>query len=649
QLLRLADDAAGNPLYITELVAALARTSRITVTDGVAVLAAGPAPGSLAGAIADRLGFISGPTREVLRSASMLGPEFAVIDLASLLGRGVADLAAILNEACAAGVLTESGRHLRFRHPLIHAALYEEMPVPVRAAWHREAGRALAAAGAAVDQVARQLLWASGGADGPSEPMDEWMLSWLAGAAELLVTQAPQVAARLLTRAVANMPASSSRRGPLASQLADALYRIGDRTKAAQVASQELEHAADPDLLVGLHWTLAQCRLGDGLYAESLATLDRALEVSSLSARHRGRLLVLAARAHSNWGELKRAGRVADAALAAAEEARDTWAMGWALQTMAGVATAQGRLADQLQLFNRGLAVTRGDPALTDVRLLLLINKAGALANLDRHEEALAIARQAQQLAGQAGAAIRLTQAHGLLGQLLFEIGRWDDALAEMAVMPQGMEGHAAACAELGIAALISFHRGAVTAARDFLAAADPHAARVGRRLISPFTLARSLDHEHAGALPAALATLTYWLDGSTEEISQVQDILPDAVRLAMRIGDLSTAQALVTKATDFAATGETDYIQGNALYCQGLLGHDAPLLLAAAEGYERASRPLLRARALEGAASAHAAADDGERARAALASAIQVYSWLGASVDAARTKAASETLSARA
>jgi tetratricopeptide (TPR) repeat protein len=645
QFLMLADDAAGNPLYITELVAALARSSRMTVTGGVATLAPGPAPRSLAAAIADRLGFISGPAREVLQSASLLGPEFAVTDLESLLGRGVADLAAILNEACAAGVLTESGDHvhLRFRHPLIHAALYGALPTPVRAAWHREAGRSLAAVGAPPDRVARQLLWSAGEPDGPPEPMDEWMLNWLSGAAGLLVTQAPQVAARLLTRAVASLPASSARRGPLAGQLADAFYRIGERTTAAQVATRELEHAVDPDLLVGLHWTLAQCRMAAGLYAESLATLERALEVPGLSARHRGRLLVLVARAHSNFGELETASRVARTALTAAEQAHDTWAMGWALQTMAGVAMAQGRLSDQLWMFDRGLAVTQGDPALTDVRLLLQINKALALCNLDRHEEALAIARQARQLADQAGAAIRLAQAHGLLGQLLFEIGRWDDALAEMAVMPQSIEGHAAACCELGMAALISFHRDDATAARGFLTAAASHAARIGRRLVSTLTLAHSLDHEHAGALPTALSTLTCWLDGSTEEASQVQDLLPDAVRLAIRIGDLGTAQALVTEATDFAATGETPYVQGNALYCRGLLGHDAPLLLAAAEQYQRANRPLMHARALEGAASAHADVGDGERARAVLAGATQIYSWLGASVDAARTKAAFE------
>ncbi len=204
KLLRLADGAAGNPLYVTELVAALARSSSVTITDaGAAELTSGPAPNSLSAAIADRLGFVSGPVREVLRAAALLGVDFAVPDLATVLGRAVPDLIPAVDQARAAGVLAESGDGLGFRHPLIRAALYDEMPAPVRAAWHRDAGRALAEAGAPADRVARQLLWAVGGPGGTTEPMDEWILSWLAGTAELLVGRAPRVAAELLAQAVA--------------------------------------------------------------------------------------------------------------------------------------------------------------------------------------------------------------------------------------------------------------------------------------------------------------------------------------------------------------------------------------------------------------------------------------------------------------
>src|SRR5215472_11155322 len=128
--------------------------------------------------------------------------------------------------------------------------------------------------------------------------MDDWMLSWLDRSADLLVGQAPRVAAELLIQAVAGSPAGSAQQGWLASRLADALYRIGDRAQAEQVANRALEHATEPDLLVDLHWTLAQCRMLAGLSAESLATLDRALAASGISVRHRARLLVLAARTH---------------------------------------------------------------------------------------------------------------------------------------------------------------------------------------------------------------------------------------------------------------------------------------------------------------------------------------------------------------
>src|SRR6516225_4030741 len=245
-LLQLAEGAAGNPLYLTELVAALARSASLTVTDAGTATAepgGGFAPRSLAAAIADRLSFVSGPVREVLRAAALLGAGFAVADLAIVLGGRVADLLPALDEARVAGVLAESDGEMRFRHPLIRAALYYEMPVTVRAAWHRDAGRAFASAGVSADRVARQMLQAFGGSRDVAEPVDNWMLDWLAQAARSLVGQAPRVAAELLARALADTPADSAHRGVLESLLADALYRTGDRMGAERVASRALEHA----------------------------------------------------------------------------------------------------------------------------------------------------------------------------------------------------------------------------------------------------------------------------------------------------------------------------------------------------------------------------------------------------------------------
>jgi DNA-binding CsgD family transcriptional regulator len=640
-LLRLADGAAGNPLYVTELIAALARSSSLTVSDvGAAELAGDSAPVSLSAAITDRLGFVARPVREVLRAAALLGMDLAVRDLGIVLDRSVADLIPAVDEACAAGVLAESGHSLGFRHPLIRAALYDETPTPVRAAWHREAGRALAEAGAPADRVARQVLRATGGPGGPAEPMDEWMLDWLARTADPLVGQAPGVAAELLTRAVASSPADSVQRDWLASRLADALYRIGSRVEAEQVANRTLTTAAEPDVFVDLHWTLAQCRMLAGSSTESLATLDRALASPGISTRHRARLLVLAARTRINLGEVEKAGQVAASALAAASEADDNWAMGWALHVLTLVTAVRGRMTDALPLFDRALAVTQSDPALTDLRLLLQINEAVTLGNLDRYEEALAAAGQARQLADQVGTTFRLAQAHGALGQLLFETGRWDDALAEVESVHENLKEPAAACGELGIAALIGFHRGETGAARRQLAAAVSHAKQIEHRLIGALALARSLDCEQDGALPTALAVLTDAFDGNPEELEEIEDLLPDAVRLATETGDLSIAQGLAGHAATRASESQIPHRQANALYCRGLLDRDAPRLLAAAERYDEASRPLQRAKALEAAAGNFIDVGDRSQARAAFTGAVEVYTSLGAAADVARVQA---------
>jgi DNA-binding CsgD family transcriptional regulator len=640
-LLRLADGAAGNPLYVTELVAALARSSSLTITEGGAAALAGSAPDSLSAAIADRLGFAAGPVREVLRAAALLGMDFVVSDLAVVLGRSVTDLIPAVDEARVAGVLIEAGQGLGFRHPLIRAALYDEMPASVRAAWHRDAGRALAEAGAPADRVARQMLRATAGLGGPAEPVDDWMLDWLAGTADLLVRRAPAVAAELLTRAVASSPADSARHGWLASRLADALYRIGDRTAAEQVANRALEHAVEPDLLVDLHWTLAQCRMQAGESAESLAVLDRALAAPGISARHRARLLVVAARTHSSLGEVEKADSAATSALEAASEAGDNWAMGWALLMMALVTSTRGGMEDALPLFDRALAVTEADPALTDLLLMIQINQAVTLGNLDRHQEALGAAGQARRLADQVGTAIRLGQVHGALGQLLFQTGRWDDALAEVEILPENLKAPTGACCDSGIAAVISFHRGETETARRHLAAAIPHAKRIGHRLVTPLTLARSLDREQDGALAEALAALTDAIGGNTEEIEEIDDLLADAVRLATETGDLDTARTLAGQAVALAAEPEIPHRQANALYCRGLLDHDASRLLAAAERYETSGRPLLRAKALEAAAGHFVEAGDRGQARAAFTDAVEVYNLLGAAADIARLQAA--------
>jgi tetratricopeptide (TPR) repeat protein len=269
--------------------------------------------------------------------------------------------------------------------------------------------------------------------------------------------------------------------------------------------------------------------------------------------------------------------------------------------------------------------------------MLAQINKAATLGNLDLHKEAIALAGEARRLADQVGTTFRASQAHSALGQLLFETGRWDDALTEVVALPADLKEPAAACCDFGTAALICFHRGEADRARRYLAAAAPYAERIGSRLIPTLALAASMDHEQAGSAVDALAALATWCDGGTQELGQVEEIVSDVVRLGVRVGDLETARSLAGQAAEVAAGSDIPHRQGSALYCAGLVAGDAGQLLAAAGRYAAAGRPLPRAMALEAAAEQWARAGEAAQAEAALVGAREIYASLGAAMDAAR------------
>ena len=101
-----------------------------------------------------------------------------------------------------------------------------------------------------------------------------------------------------------------------------------------------------------------------------------------------------------------------------------------------------------------------------------------------------------------------------------------------------------------------------------------------------------------------------------------------------------SATASFAGQAAALAAGSEIPHRQRAALYCRGLLDHDASRLLAAAERYDDASRPPQRAKALEAAAREFADADDRDQARAAFTQAADAYASLGADAGVTRLQA---------
>ncbi|MFL6119701.1 AAA family ATPase [Actinophytocola sp.] len=638
-LLRLAGEAGGNPLYLTELLDALVRAQRLTVTESGAVeVASGPVPDSLVAAITDRLDFLATDVRKVLQAAALLGGEFLVADLAIVLHRRVVELVPAIDEARTAGVLKDVGDKLAFRHPLIRSALYDDIAAPLRPAWHGDAAKALAEASVPTPRVARQLLHAISGPN--ADPMDESLLDWTVEAAPSLIAQAPRDAIELLRKASDGAPASTPRGAVLVCRLAEALYRAGECDEAVRVASRAMGMVTDPDLLVDLHWTVSQSRAMLGRSDEALEALERAHDIAGISAQQRARLLVLTARAHRDLGEVSVAGSVAAKALATAEEAGDNWAPGWSLHVLTVVSIMRGDVAMALPLFDRALDVIGDDPSLTDLRLLLQINKAVALGDLDRYDEALGTALTVRQLADRTGSLVRLAQAQTALGELLFEVGRWDDAQAEIESLPDEFKDPGATCCDRGIAAVIAFHRGDPAAARRHLDLAASSAEQIGNRVVSSLTLARSLDREVADQPEEALAVLADRVAGDAEELDEVEDLLPEVARLAAHTKSPAAAADVTEQAALLARRSQVPHRLATAAYCRGLFERDPFLLQHAADRYEDAGRPLLRAKALEAAAIGFANRGDRDSARRAFTRADELYDRLGANWDLAHLRA---------
>ena len=148
---------------------------------------------------------------EVLAAARAI----AVLGTVATAGR-VARLAGLDADACAEAIgalmaerLVEGDRELRFVHPLVRSAVYEDLAPPVRQRWHGRVARMLEADGAAAQEVTVHLL-AAGTAG------DCWVVDRLrAAAADALGRGAPGVARLCLERALAEPPAAADRPGVL--------------------------------------------------------------------------------------------------------------------------------------------------------------------------------------------------------------------------------------------------------------------------------------------------------------------------------------------------------------------------------------------------------------------------------------------------
>ncbi|MEE6258077.1 ATP-binding protein [Plantactinospora sonchi] len=645
-LRELADQTMGNPLYLRELVEALLREDLVEVGEEAEVRqpGSGSVPRSLTAALDSRLSFVPTGTINVLRAAALLGGEFAVTELAVLLGRPAIDFSADLQEAVAAGILVDTGQRMRFRHPLIRQALHDGMPTALRTALHLDVARALEAASVEPQRVAQHLLAA--GVVG-----DRWARRWLTEVAPVLAVRAPGLAAELLRRELDHDLPDDRDRAALGLTLARVLPATGEPGDAVVRARQALAVCVDPADRGHLHWVLARALFSNGQNNAAADTLHRALGAPDLPDAWRARLLAsLAMYQRAGDGDLDAADATARRALEISEAAGDVLAGAYALTDLWLHHSVRRQHRRALDCADRALETLGTAPDHLDLRAYALHGRIFSLQNLSRWADAESALHEVREFLRRAGRADDTTS--GVTAAvLMFWLGRWDDALAELNAVDQntsastyrGLREDGPGWLWHGVAALINARRDErVRAGAHLRAGADRPVVTVADRENTDFLqVARALAAEQDGDRRRALDHLGGFLERRPGEMTLTHQWLPGLVRLALALDDRAAGRAAV-HACLAEATAEQEPARAGAAadWCRGLYDGDPTPLRAAVAHYRDTGVPVELAGALEDLAVVLAEHDDPAGARATGTEAIELYRSFGAAWDVRRAGA---------
>ncbi len=472
QLLAAIAGAAGNPLFVTELLAALGQEQAIRTADGRAEVARTAMPPTLRLTILRRLSFLPEPALTALRAASILGGSFTFTELSVTMAQPAVDLAWALAEGIKAQVLEDDGARLRFRHDLIREALYADLPVSVRRGLHREAGQRLAASGAPVLQVAEQLARGAG-------PGDAEAIEWLSRAAREAAARSPAVAADLLERATDLMDPGDPGWDRLMAERASSLVLSGRIAEAVTACRLLLGRGLDQSVEGVVRICLAQALFARGQENVNLTELEQAGQSLALTSADRAAAQSWVGAVRLAMGDLDGAAASAEQARTAAAEAGDHATTSTAMAALALVAELRGRLGEALRIIDDATRLADQSPGRRGHRHPLAMTRGHILIELDRLDEARATLDAGGRISEEFGVRWHLPGYQAVRGMERFIAGEWDDAIAELeasvGLADETGSKYTLAYA-LGVRSLISLHRNELSDARATAAAAADHA-----------------------------------------------------------------------------------------------------------------------------------------------------------------------------
>ena len=455
--------AAGNPLFVTELLGALAQEGAIETAGGRAEVAEVTLPPTLWLTILRRLSFLSGDTLQALRAASILGSSFTVTELSVTMARPALELSVVLADGIAGRVLEEYGAVIRFRHDLIRDAIYEDLPLSVRRGLHREAGRRLARTGAPALQVAEQL--ARGAGQGDAEA-----IGWLTRAAREAAARSPDVAADLLERAAGLMAPADPGRDRLLAERASSLMLAGRIADAEAACRLLLGRDHDPSVQGAVRICLGHALLAQGQMPDALRELEQAGSSPALPGAERAAAQAWAGYGRIALGDLDGASAAAGEARSAAVSAGDHLSVSIAMNSLAPVSESRGHLRDALQIIDEAVRLADQSPGRLGHRdPLHAQHGAGSSSSSTGPRTPGPRSAPAMRISEELGVRWHLPTYQLCLAFERFTAGEWDDAIAELEtsfeLADEIGETYSRTYAH-GVLSLISLHRATSAAPR---------------------------------------------------------------------------------------------------------------------------------------------------------------------------------------
>jgi DNA-binding CsgD family transcriptional regulator len=258
----------GNPFLVGELLSEAA-TRGLAPTAAAASEVATIVPRGVANAVLLRLARLAPPAAALARALSTLGDGARIGDARRLGGLADTELEAATSALVSAGVV-ESGGTVRFTHPVVRSAIYDDLSPAERERMHHAAASILRERGAPAGQIAAHVMH--------TEPAgDPETVALLRDAArDALALGDAAGAAALFSRAL-NEPPADSDRAAVVLELGQALARAG-APEAIDPLSEIVENGADADAIAAAAIELSGILFFGGRSAEGAAILRRAQE-----------------------------------------------------------------------------------------------------------------------------------------------------------------------------------------------------------------------------------------------------------------------------------------------------------------------------------------------------------------------------------